>query len=337
MSLPMSPEQKEVRGAAAPHERRPGVAMSLSMLCCGLGQIYCGDAGRGLILFSSCLLLGPTVVATATRASSTLMLTLFLASLFSVIGISVWSIGDARRRACALRGRAFVPRDYNRPAVYVLMAMTGLPYALGLALFVRANVIEAFKIPTASMSPTLVPGDRILVTKIGLEDRTLQRGDVVVFRNPEDRRQRYVKRVIGLPGETVEIRDGRVLIDGRPLPVEPASQDPPGNSTVPGEVPAGAGTRKTERAGDTEYAILDDPQERRAEEHLGDSPPLKIPPWSYFVLGDHRSRSRDSRAFGPVAHGEIVGVVSYIYWPGDIWSRFGPASLRKSRETSRSN
>ena len=300
-------------------ERSPLVAMSLSMLCCGLGQIYCGEAGRGLILLSLSLLLGPIVVATALSATSTGMLVLLLTSLAAVLGVSLWSIVDARRRARSLRGTEFVPRDYNRPAVYVLLAMTGVPYALGLALFLRANVVEAFKIPSASMVPTLVPGDRVLVTKLGIADRTLSRGEVVVFRNPQNRGQNYIKRVIGLPGETVEIRDGRVFVNGKPLPMEaaPAPSDEPS-----AEKSSGAGL-KIERAEGAAYAVLDDPGE---QEGPRDSPPVTVPLWCYYVLGDHRSRSVDSREFGPVAHSEIVGVLSYLYWPGDRWSRFGPAS-----------
>jgi len=294
--------------------------MSLSMFCCGLGQIYCGDAGRGLIFFSLNLLLGPIVVGTASVATSTPLCVLLLASVAAILGVSTWSIIDARRRAIALRGTEFVPRDYNRIAVYVLMAMTGLPYALGLALFLRANVVEAFRIPTASMAPTLVPGDRILVTKLGIADRSLQRGDVVVFRNPEDRRQNYIKRVIGLPGETVEVRDGVLLINGEPLKTEPAppSAPAPDANASPDSKPTE--TRKIEHAGQAAYVILDDPAE---QEIPRSTPPVTVPLWSYYVLGDHRSRSRDSRTFGPVAHSEIAGVLSYLYWPADRWSRFG--------------
>lgn len=305
--------------ATTSRERSPLVAMSLSMLCCGLGQIYCGEAGRGLILLSLSLLLGPIVVATALAATSTGMLVLFLASLAAILGVSLWSIGDARRRARALRGTEFVPRDYNRSAVYVLLAMTGVPYAVGLALFLRANVVEAFQIPSASMVPTLVPGDRVLVTKLGIADRTLARGEVVVFRNPQNRRQNYIKRVIGLPGETVEIRDGQVFVNGQPLRLDAAPA--PGDGPPAGKA-SGAGL-KIEHADRVAYSVLDDPAE---QEGPRDRPPVTVPLWCYYVLGDHRSRSVDSREFGPVAHSEIVGVLSYLYWPGDRWSRFGPTS-----------
>jgi len=319
MSPSMSPESAPLPSPASVTTlppRRPAVAMSLSMLCCGLGQIYCGEAGRGLIFASLSLLLGPVVVATASTATSTVMLVLFLVSLVALFGVAIWSIADARRRARAMRGIPFVPRDYNRSVVYVLMAMTGLPYALGLALFLRANVVEAFRIPSASMVPTLVPGDRILVTKLGIAERTLQRGEVVVFRNPQDRNQRYIKRVIGLPGETVEVRDGVILINGEPLKTEPV----PAASPTESPDSKGSGARKIEHAGGASYVILDDPGEQETPRSVA---PVTVPLWSYYVLGDHRSRSQDSRTFGTVAHSEIAGVLSYLYWPGDRWSRFG--------------
>jgi signal peptidase I len=78
----------------------------------------------------------------------------------------------------------YEPQEYNRPIVYWLMILTLFPYAIGLALFLQANTFSAFYLPTASMSPSLIPGDRVLVNRLRIETMSFSRGDLVVFRNP---------------------------------------------------------------------------------------------------------------------------------------------------------
>ncbi len=266
------------------HPRIPWLALSLSMCCPGLGQIYCGRAGRGLIIFSLTALFGPLTMGLSLIATSTPSLILFGGCLLILLILPVWSAVDAKRIAVSLSGQDYTLQDYNRLAVYVLLPLTSIPCALGLALFLRANVMEAFVIPTRSMSPTLIPGDRILANKLGISTRTFSRGDVIVFRNPENRRQTFVKRIVGLAGDTVEVTERELLING--------------------EV-----------------------QHRLSESATPSQPPMvskqTVPAGSYFVMGDNRDLSHDSRNFGFLSHGEITGVVTYLYWPSKSWSRFG--------------
>lgn len=294
------------------HVRKPWIAASLSMMCTGLGQIYCGRVERGLVMFCCSLLFGPVLISTALIPSSTGMLVAFLVGLAGLIGLIVWSVRDARAIARSLSTTSTPPQASFRSAVYILMISTSVPYAIGLAFFLRMMVLEAFIIPTASMFPTFVPGDRILVTKVGLSEQTLERGNVVVFRNPINRRQNYVKRIVGLPGETVEIKDGRVIINGESLEQTPA----PAGSGATGD----SGQAFLERAGDRTYTVQIDPRQPRIQ-----SGPHVVAPDAYFVLGDNRTKSLDSREFGSVPHGLMVGIVRYIYLPGDTWNRFGTA------------
>lgn len=266
------------------HARLPWLAVALTMCCPGLGQLYCGRAARGLVMFGSFSLFGPLVVGLSLIVTSTVSLLLFVACLLAFVGAAIWIAIDAKRIANELRGRDYTLRDYNHFAVYMMLLLTSVPYSIGLAFFLRANVMEAFVIPTRSMSPTLIPGDRILTNKLGISTRTFQRGDVIVFRNPENRRQNFVKRIVGLPGDTVEIKERELLING-----------------------------------ETQHRVLDD---------AALNPPPKasiqtVPAGSYFVLGDNRGLSHDSRNFGFLSHGEITGVVTYLYWPSQSWSRFG--------------
>lgn len=294
------------------HVRKPWIASSLSLICTGLGQIYCGRVGRGLVMYSSSLLLGPVLVLTALLANSTVMLIAFLMSIAGLIGLLIWSVRDARALARKLSTSDYEPQDYNRPLVYCLLGATNVLYVVGLACLIRGTMAEAFIIPSASMTPTFVPGDRILVTKLGLSAQTFERGDVVVFRNPLNRQQSYVKRIVGLPGETVEIKKGQVIINGKPLDQTPASAEK-GTDTSTKE-----GETFLERSGDKTYQVHFDHPEAR--ESVG---PITVAPDAYFVLGDHRDRSLDSREVGNVPHGLMVGRVLCIYYPGDTWNRFG--------------
>ena len=266
------------------HARLSWLAVALTMCCPGLGQLYCGRAARGLVMFGSFALFGPLVVGLSLIATSTASLLLFVACLLAFVGAAIWIAVDTKRIANELRGLDYTLRDYNHLAVYVMLSLTSVPYSIGLAFFLRANVMEAFVIPTRSMSPTLMPGDRILANKLGISTRTFHRGDVIVFRNPENRRQNFVKRIVGLPSDSEEINEHELLINGETqhrVPDSAALSRPPKVSVQ--TVPAG----------------------------------------SYFVLGDNRDLSHDSRNFGFLSHGEITGVVTYLYWPAKSWSRFG--------------
>lgn len=151
--------------------------------------------------------------------------------------------------------------------------------ALLVALLIKTFLFQAFYIPSASMQPTLTEGDRVLVNKVSYRMHGVNRGDVIVFERPPNEPPSeiddLIKRVVGLPGETVEGRDGVVFIDGRPL-------DEP---YLPNEV-------------------ITQP-----------FPPIEIPPGHLFVMGDNRGDSRDGRAFGPIDEDLIVGRAFVKVWP----------------------
>jgi len=162
-----------------------------------------------------------------------------------------------------------------------------------LAMFIRTFFIQAFKIPTGSMRPTLLEGDIILVNKfiygakIPFTDLRLpalrqpQRGDVVVFISPQDSKKDYIKRLIALAGETVEIKNGTIYINDKPL------LDPLFNSRY-------------------YYNRGDFGKEGQK---------ILVPKDSYFVLGDNSGSSQDSRYWGFVPHKNILGKAILIYWP----------------------
>jgi len=172
--------------------------------------------------------------------------------------------------------------------------------AVILALFIRTFVVKAFKIPTGSMQPNLLIGDHLLVNKViyspsalPLEDRILakkpiERGHVVVFKFPEDPTRDFIKRVIGLPGETVELRNKKVYINGQAL--EEASYvhflTPPSN--------------------DYQEVTSADVRERFG--------PVTVPADKYFVMGDNRDNSRDSRFWRFLPRDQVKGRALLVYW-----------------------
>ena len=170
--------------------------------------------------------------------------------------------------------------------------------ALLLAFVIRAFIVQAFKIPSGSMLETLQIGDHLLVSKFAYDVRLPsdvfldttdgkvllktgdpQRGDIIVFKFPEDESKDFIKRVIGLPGETVEVRDKVVYIDGKPL-TEP-------------------------------YVLHTRADILPVRDNFG---PYVVPDGEYFMMGDNREGSYDSRWWGPVKREKIVGKALIIYW-----------------------
>lgn len=154
--------------------------------------------------------------------------------------------------------------------------------AILVALIVKTVFVQAFRIPSESMDPTLIKGDRVLVNKLSYRLHDVNRGDVVVFDRPEnlpggpDDPQDLIKRVIGLPGDTLYARDGVVYVNDRPLD-EPYL--PEGTSTV----------------------NMDQP--------------VTVPEGQVWVMGDNRGNSQDSRVFGPIPEDSIVGRAFMLMWP----------------------
>ncbi len=155
----------------------------------------------------------------------------------------------------------------------------------------RTYVIQSFYIPSPSMVPTLQVGDRIMVNKLSYDFHGVHRGDIVVFRRPPLELQNFpdlVKRVVGLPGETISTKNGHVYIDGKLLN-EPWL--PPGPSSYTGALP------------DDQHPQFNMPG------------PVTIPAGEYFVMGDNRTDSEDSRYFGPIPKSLIVGRAMAVVWP----------------------
>jgi len=157
-------------------------------------------------------------------------------------------------------------------------AIETIVWSLVIALLIIHFVVQSFYIPSSSMEPTLVPGERVLVAKFYYRFTEPQRGDIIVFRYPIDKRKNLIKRVIGLPGEKIKIANGMVYVNGEPL--------------------------EGEKFNRTYYDVG----------FYGEGEKT-VPEDSYFVLGDNSQNSDDSRFWGYVPRKNILGRAFCIYWP----------------------
>jgi signal peptidase I len=292
--------------------RNPLAAVVLSLFAPGLGHIYGGQIGRGFALFLAPLLFGPVVAGAAFLKPSTIVLIGLLLMAAAVIGVYLYALLDAYRLARQCRDPL---RDYNRPIVYAVFILVWLTYPAAILFVLRENCFAAYLIPTQSEIPTLFPGDHVLVNKVPLQLRYPKRGDVVAFRhNLGDMQQTWVKRVIGLPGDTVEIRDGEVILNGKKL-----ERDRVPLSSLAGITERIDGAIYEEINGDARYQIMIAP----VAEPIADCKKQEVPEGQLFLLGDNRNESRDSRYFGCIPRADVVGQLQYIYYPAQSWRRFG--------------
>lgn len=162
-------------------------------------------------------------------------------------------------------------------------------FALAIFVVVYLFLFQPNQVKGSSMYPTFKDGQYIFTDKISYRLGTPKRGDVVVFKSPQNSDVDFIKRIIGLPGETVSVRNGKVYINDQVL---------------------------------DESNYLSTDVYTGPESYLSENQELRIPEGKYFVMGDNRPHSSDSRDFGPVAPGEFVGKVFFRYWPVTEFGKF---------------
>jgi len=252
----------------ARQRKDPWLAMFLSRLVPGLGHVYAGRWAMGLGLFLAFLVIAGLSPQIFSNPLDVLI-----------------STGAGLLAFRAVRPGFEESRPAFRMAAY---AIIGFAVVATLIASIRGGLVQAFRNASASMQPTMVPGDLFFVDKAW--GQPIERGDIVAFDWPRDRRMQFVKRVVAVPGDTVEVRHKAVLIDGEPL------AEPYVRHVDPALHPA-----------------ADDPRDEFG--------PLVMSDGQYFLLGDNRDDSNDSRFWGPVSRRDIRGRVIKRYWPPD---RAGP-------------
>jgi len=265
-------------GSRATSRPRPLLAHLLSLLAPGAGHVYAGRPGKGVALWlagSAVAWLGLAGGAFSTFSGMIVMLAVLVGYW---LWVSVSAMVEARRARGATLGKG---RWYVLAGLLVVqLAASTLPTRSLLP-------VRSFRVPSASMAPAIRPGDHLIADMRVWNRRRPRRGDLVIYHQPRRPQEMSVKRVIGLPGETVELRDRRLYVDGRPVEDPWARYSDEGSPYLP---------------------------QVTGRDRFG---PSAVPEGSLFVLGDNRDNSFDSRAHGPIASSLLVGEPLYVYWSRD--------------------
>lgn len=252
-----------------------------------------------------------------------------------------------RRRDLARQGIAKVDGDVSEAKQALLAQPWWLDWTAGLfpviliVFLLRSFLFEPFKIPSGSMIPTLLVGDLILVNKYHygvrlpvinkkiIANQDPQRGDVMVFRFPKDPSTDYIKRVVGVPGDEISYRNQRLFLNGQPVPTQ-------GPEEYFNEDAARFEKQFTEKLGAVEHRILVDPSRQlylQSNENFpykdncrysAEGITCKVPAGHYFMMGDNRDNSMDSRVWGFVPDENIVGKAFFVWMNFGDFSRIGP-------------
>jgi signal peptidase I len=277
--------------------RKPWLAALMSMVVPGLGQLYNGSTR------------GPIVA-------------LFVSGLFTVTAM-IFLFDSLPKLACAVLGGLLIDlifavhawrqarelmevelKKFQRWWAYLLYAVLlyAIPDAYGLLMPTR---IQSFQIPSQSMLPTLLVGDRLVADGWAYWGKDPKRGDVIVFDYPRDPKIKYVKRVIGVAGDIVELRQGELYLNGKMVPQR--------RSGKPNTFENGwEHVEYIENLEGVEHPIF-----RVQPMQVSDFGPVTVPEGQFFTLGDNRDRSNDSRVWGFVKREEILAQMRYVYFSWD--------------------
>ena len=301
--------------------RTPLLALVASLVMPGLGQLYNGQPTKGLLLF---LALGAATTVSAWLAlhgSKHIMWLIILAFLLLSLALYIYSMVDAFRTAKRL-GSSYSLKPFNQSYIYIIVFVVGYFFIFGgLLHYTRKHLMESFYIPSRSMLPTLLQGDVLFADKrvncLGCKNR-VEHGDLAIFVYPNNRTQLYIKRIIGLPGDKIDIKGSDIKVNGISLRTVEITQF---NHEELNKL-LQTHTAWREKAGQAVYTVM------WANAAKPDDASFTVPNGKVFVLGDNRNASRDSRRFGTVPLADVIGIAKQVWFSrskqsGIRWWRFG--------------
>ena len=283
-------------------KRRPWIAALLSVGVPGLGHLYAGRVAAALSALGFAVVAGVGALASGVLLPLPPLNVLLIvpALLLIYVGVPIHAALSARRAPPTYKLRPY-NRWYIYLGIYLVAAFLVRP---SLYRFTKAHIIEAFRIPSATMEPTIEVGDYLYVAKWAPAVRNLPAGSLVVFQSVEEPSLKILKRVVGTPGDTVAMRGGTLYRNGHPAAEPYVVHREPTRSEDPVQ-------RAKMRYWQAKH--LADKSLTDYAPDLEDWGPLVVPPDSVFVLGDNRDESYDSRYYGFVASERIVGRPRVIY------------------------
>ena len=275
-------------------KRRPIVALLLSLLTPGLGQIYNGQLKKAVSFYLAEWLLVAILFLFSDLFFTFSGMIIFL-SIFILIGFGLLLFSMLEALWSAIKLKRISLKKYNRWYFYfgIIFVNLFLIAPITRSVIKQGIPITAYRIASGAMSPALAKGDHIIVDKNAFEKQSPKRGEIAVFQYPVDPSKDFIKRVIGLPDEKLEIRNKKVFVNNQLL------EEP--------------------------YVRHTDPHFYQSYKKLRDNfGPITVPEGSFFVMGDNRDESFDSRLWGFVDFSSLKGKAQYIYW-SEKPSRIGMA------------
>lgn len=306
-----APDAPESDGPPKPSPRRPWLAVLLSVGLIGLGHLYSGRPLRALVVWLSCTTFGIAGLSIAVFVPGVWQLiVLFLAILASIF----FSAADAW--LCARTASpTYTPRSYNRWYIYTgILLLSVLVWQPYLKNQVTGHIANTYRISSGSMEPTLLDGDYLFAVPLR---RPIVRQQLVTYRT---RTGAFMKRVVGLPGDTLAMHTGLLSVNGHSV-AEPYAQRDSADPTWP------------EFAWQRAY-ILRPKDSASYHPTLQNWGPLVVPAGEYFILGDNRANSLDSRFGGFIPERAFIGVPKAVYFSRDAergrirWERVGHSLTR---------
>jgi signal peptidase I len=303
-------------------ERKPLFALALSFLVTGMGQVYNGKLRKGILFFAASLALPFLLVQLSIVGPDRSLIVLIALSFMADLGIFIWAALDAWKQAKRL-GKNYRMKIYNKLFVYILLVV-------GLNLLIFGRIVDwrkldflavSYRMETGSMAPTILPGDLVLADERidhSSENLGLRRGELVVFKFPLDKRRHVVKRVIGLPGDEIELRGMELYVNR----IKCTSQETPPPEGREAESDGKKIIAFYEKGDSGAYRIFYFEGTARNDFRIS------VPEGCCFVLGDNRDNSADSRHWGSIVLNDIVARARIVYFSldpqrGVRWGRIG--------------
>jgi len=301
--------------------RNPLLALLASLLMPGLGQLYNGEATKGLLLFLGLGATTPVSAWLALHVTDHAILPLIILFLIIALAIYVYAIVDAYRSAKRI-GDTYTLKALNQSYVYIIVFIVGYFFIFGGMLqYTRKHLIESYYIPSKSMLPSVLQGDYIFADKrvncIGCKTQ-LKHGDLAIFVYPNNRNTLYIKRIIGLPGDDIDIKGMDIRVNTVPIQSVAITEFSHAelNRLLATHI---AWREKCDRGA---YAVIwnKDAKQENAS--------FTVPNGQVFVMGDNRNATTDSRRFGTVPLADIVGIAKQVWFSrssesGIRWWRMG--------------
>lgn len=304
-------------------ERKPLFALALSLFLIGLGQVYNGKLRKGILFFLISIIFPLLLFQLSVVGLGKMLIAFLVLSLLASLGIYIWAALDAWKQAKRI-GKNYTLKIYNKLYVYILLIIVLNLFSFG-AIFDWQKIwifsFFPYRMSTGSMIPAVLPGDFIMTDRRidhSAENHGLRKGELVVFKYPKDKTKHFVKRVIGLPGDKIEIKGVELFVNGEKRTGKEASY----------LYERQAENFQIETVAFYEEGDLGTYVVFFIEGTIRENLSIAVPEGYCFVLGDNRDNSYDSRHWGLIPLNDVVARAKLVYFSinpegGIRWGRIG--------------